>query len=131
MAQNPPEGFPQITPYLLYEDLDGAVDWLVATFAFTERVRMKGPDGKANHAELAPHLQVWFRADSLHLADGERVHVWPDQSGHGRDLSVTYRVWSPRAGYPGHAEYRDFHTFDHASGFRPARSAACSREASR
>src|SRR5437879_11540127 len=52
MVQNPPEGFPQITPYLLYEDLDAAVDWLLATFGFTERVRMPGPDGKANHAEL-------------------------------------------------------------------------------
>jgi 1,4-alpha-glucan branching enzyme len=39
----------------------------------------------------------------------------------GRDLAVSYRVWSPRAGYPGSAEYRDFHTFDHPSGFRPAR----------
>ena len=39
----------------------------------------------------------------------------------GRDLEVTYRVWSPRAGYPGAPDYRDFHTFDHASGFRPAR----------
>jgi 1,4-alpha-glucan branching enzyme len=39
----------------------------------------------------------------------------------GRDLDVTYRVWSPRAGYPGAADYRDFHTFDHPSGFRPAR----------
>lgn len=39
----------------------------------------------------------------------------------GRDLDVTYRVWSPRAGYPGDAAYRDFHTFDHPSGFRPAR----------
>jgi 1,4-alpha-glucan branching enzyme len=39
----------------------------------------------------------------------------------GRDLTVSYRVWSPRAGYPGHRHYRDFHTFDHASGFRPAR----------
>ena len=39
----------------------------------------------------------------------------------GRDLDVTYRVWSPRDGYPGAAEYRDFHTFDHPSGFRPAR----------
>ena len=39
----------------------------------------------------------------------------------GRDLDVTYRVWSPRAGYPGDAEYRDFHTFDHPTGFRPAR----------
>src|SRR4051812_27601231 len=39
----------------------------------------------------------------------------------GRDLDVTYRVWSPRRGYPGGRHYRDFHTFDHASGFHPAR----------
>jgi 1,4-alpha-glucan branching enzyme len=30
-------------------------------------------------------------------------------------------VWSPKAGYPGHAAYRDFHTFDHPSGLKPAR----------
>jgi PhnB protein len=53
MAQNPPEGFPRITPYLLYEDLDATLDWLLATFGFTERVRMNGPDGKANHAEVS------------------------------------------------------------------------------
>jgi 1,4-alpha-glucan branching enzyme len=39
----------------------------------------------------------------------------------GRDLPVTYRVWSPKAGYPGHRDYRDFHTFDHVSGIKPAR----------
>ena len=39
----------------------------------------------------------------------------------GRDLEVTYRVWSPRKGYPGSAEYRDFHTWDHESGLKPAR----------
>jgi len=39
----------------------------------------------------------------------------------GRDLDVTYRVWSPRAGYPGDPAYRDFHTFDHPSGLKPAR----------
>lgn len=39
----------------------------------------------------------------------------------GRDLDVTYRVWSPRRGYPGGPWYRDFHTVDDASGFRPAR----------
>ncbi|HEX8306135.1 MAG TPA: glycoside hydrolase family 57 protein [Jatrophihabitans sp.] len=38
-----------------------------------------------------------------------------------RDLDVSYRIWSSRTGYPGGACYRDFHTFDHASGFRPAR----------
>ena len=39
----------------------------------------------------------------------------------GRDLDVTYRVWSPKAGYPGDPAYRDFHTFDHPSGLKPSR----------
>lgn len=38
----------------------------------------------------------------------------------GRDLDVTYRVWSPRKGYPGHHEYRDFHVVDD-NGFRTRR----------
>ncbi len=38
----------------------------------------------------------------------------------GRDLDVTYRVWSPRKGYPGHHEYRDFHVVDDL-GFRTRR----------
>jgi 1,4-alpha-glucan branching enzyme len=38
-----------------------------------------------------------------------------------RDLDVTYRVWSPRRGYPGGRDYRDFHTYDHPSGLKPAR----------
>lgn len=39
----------------------------------------------------------------------------------GRDLDVTYRVWSPRRGYPGGRWYRDFHTYDHTWGFRHSR----------
>jgi 1,4-alpha-glucan branching enzyme len=39
----------------------------------------------------------------------------------GRDLEVTYRVWSPKSGYPGDPAYRDFHTYDHPSGLKPAR----------
>nr|WP_067862418.1 glycoside hydrolase family 57 protein [Nocardia shimofusensis] len=39
----------------------------------------------------------------------------------GRDLHVSYRVWSPKSGYPGHAAYRDFHHYDHATGLKPAR----------
>lgn len=36
----------------------------------------------------------------------------------GRDLDVTYRVWSPRRGYPGGRWYRDFHAYHHESGFK-------------
>ena len=52
MVSNPPEGFPQVSPYLLYEDVDAAVDWLVQTFGLDPKVRMPGPDGKTVHAEL-------------------------------------------------------------------------------
>ncbi len=43
---------PRITPYLLYEDLEGAVTWLGKAFGFRERLRHAGPDGKLVHAEM-------------------------------------------------------------------------------
>jgi PhnB protein len=48
-----PSDFPRVTPYLLYNDVDAAVDFLIAAFGFEERVRMPGPDGKTMHAEVA------------------------------------------------------------------------------
>ena len=39
----------------------------------------------------------------------------------GRDLDVTYRVWSLRRGYPGDPAYLDFHSYDHEWGFRTRR----------
>lgn len=53
MPQNPPPGMPRITPYLFYEDVPAALDWLARTFGFEERVRMDGPDGSVLHAEMA------------------------------------------------------------------------------
>ena len=44
-----------------------------------------------------------------------------DVAAFGRDLQVSYRVWSPKSGYPGHAAYRDFHTYDHRTGLKAAR----------
>jgi len=43
---------PQVVPYLLYADAGVAMDWLIKTFAFTERVRDKRSDGAVRHAEL-------------------------------------------------------------------------------
>jgi 1,4-alpha-glucan branching enzyme len=53
-------------------------------------------------------------ADAWTLGDSDVVAF-------GRDLEVTYRVWSPRRGYPGGPWYRDFHAYDHDSGFRLSR----------
>ena len=52
MPQNPAPGMPRVTPYLFYEDVGAAVDWLARAFDFRERVRMPGPDGTVMHAEM-------------------------------------------------------------------------------
>ena len=52
MPQNPPKGDPRIAPYLLYEDVAAALDWLGAAFGFRERVRFAGQDGTVSHAEM-------------------------------------------------------------------------------
>jgi PhnB protein len=51
MVDNPPAGFPRITPYLLYADVDAALDFVVKAFGFEETVRMPGADGTTMHAE--------------------------------------------------------------------------------
>jgi uncharacterized glyoxalase superfamily protein PhnB len=49
--ENPPEGYPRIAPYLLYEDPSAALDWLARAFGFRERFRHEF-DGLINHAEM-------------------------------------------------------------------------------
>ena len=41
-----------VTPYLLYEDVAAALDWLSKAFGFRETVRYQGEAGYVNHAEM-------------------------------------------------------------------------------
>ena len=41
-----------ITPYLLYEDVDAALDWLGRAFGFEEQLRFTSEAGYVNHAEM-------------------------------------------------------------------------------
>jgi uncharacterized glyoxalase superfamily protein PhnB len=43
---------PAIAPYLLYEDVDAALDFLARAFGFTEELRYTGPEGYVSHAEM-------------------------------------------------------------------------------
>ena len=52
VVQNPPEGYPRISPYLYYEDGAAAIEWLTRAFGFRERMRMPGEEGRIMHAEL-------------------------------------------------------------------------------
>jgi PhnB protein len=40
------------TPYLLYEDVGAALDWLSRAFGFRECLRFQGEDGAVTHAEM-------------------------------------------------------------------------------
>ena len=41
-----------ITPYLLYEDVDSALEFLARAFGFEEQVRFTSDAGYVNHAEM-------------------------------------------------------------------------------
>jgi PhnB protein len=41
-----------ITPYLLYEEVDAALDFLARAFGFEEQLRFTGTEGYVTHAEM-------------------------------------------------------------------------------
>ncbi len=75
MATNPLPHFPRITPYLLYEDVPAALDWLAGAFGFRERLRFTGDDGTVNHAEME------YGAGVIMLGDPGDDYRNPKRSG--------------------------------------------------
>ena len=41
-----------ISPYLYYEDVESALEWLARVFGFRERLRVPGAAGRITHAEM-------------------------------------------------------------------------------
>ena len=60
-----PDGYPQVTPYLICDDASAAIDFYTQVFGATERVRMPGPDGKIGHAELQVGDSLLMLADEF------------------------------------------------------------------
>ena len=52
MPANPPAGMPRMIPYLFYNDLPAALDWLAKAFGLETRMSMAGPEGQVMHAEM-------------------------------------------------------------------------------
>ncbi|WP_433264355.1 1,4-alpha-glucan branching protein domain-containing protein [Actinosynnema sp. CS-041913] len=101
--------------------------------ADTRRRIGTAPEGIwAPECAYAPGLEEGYAAAGVRrfLVDGPSLHGDTaagrpvgdsDVVCFGRDLEVSYRVWSPKVGYPGDPAYRDFHTYDHPSGLKPSR----------
>jgi len=53
MAVKPiPDGYPRVTPYLVVDGAQKAIEFYTTVLGATERMRMPGPDGRIGHAEL-------------------------------------------------------------------------------
>lgn len=77
--------FQGVTPNLMYEDLDVAIDWLTSVCGFRERARYVDEDGVARQAELyAGENEIWISGHGEGLwerqARGPEVYivVWVD-----------------------------------------------------
>ena len=58
-----PDGYPRVTPYLIVDDADAAIDFYKSVLGASERMRMAGQDGKVGHAELEIGDSVIMLAD--------------------------------------------------------------------
>ena len=47
-----PDGYRDITPYLVVDGADRLIDFITKAFGAKERMRMPGPGGKIGHAEV-------------------------------------------------------------------------------
>jgi PhnB protein len=47
-----PEGYPQVTPYLVVDGANAAIEFYAKVFGTRERMRLPGPDDTVGHAEL-------------------------------------------------------------------------------
>jgi PhnB protein len=66
MAVKPiPEGYPRVSPYLVVDGAQKAIEFYTTVLGFTERMRMPGPDGRIGHAELQLGDSVLMLADEF------------------------------------------------------------------
>lgn len=60
-----PDGYPQVSPYLIVDGASQAIDFYTKVLGATERMRMGAPGGKVGHAELQFGDSVVMLADEF------------------------------------------------------------------
>ena len=65
MAKPIPDGYPRVTPYLIVDGANVAIDFYISVFGAKERMRMPGPDDRVGHAELEIGESLIMLADEF------------------------------------------------------------------
>jgi PhnB protein len=60
-----PDEYPQVTPYLIVDGANAAIEFYAEVFGTTERGRLPGPDGRIGHAELELGSSLIMLADEM------------------------------------------------------------------
>jgi PhnB protein len=60
-----PDEYPQVTPYLIVDGANAAIEFYNDVFGTTERGRLPGPDGRIGHAELELGSSLIMLADEM------------------------------------------------------------------
>ena len=81
---NPPTGMPRMVPYLFYEDVASALEWLSRVFGFVEHLRFTEEDGSVTHAEMRMSDGV------IMLGDPGEGYENPKQHDHLHSSLVVY-----------------------------------------
>ena len=58
-----PEGYPRVTPYLIVDGANAAIEFYSSVLGASERMRLPMPDGRVGHAELELGDSIIMLAD--------------------------------------------------------------------
>jgi len=119
MAVKPiPDGYPQVTPYLVVDGAAAAIEFYNSVLGTTERMRMPAPGGRIGHAELQLGNSVIMLADeapevgalspptvggspvtlSVYVEDGDDVVARAEQAGATVLRPVENQFYGDRSG---------------------------------
>ena len=113
-----PDGYPQVTPYLIVDGADAAIRFYANVFGAKERMRMGGPDGKVGHAEFEIGTGLVMLADehpemgargpksiggtpvtiSVYVEDVDAVHAAALEAGATELRAVENQFYGDRVG---------------------------------
>ena len=65
MVKPIPDSYPRVTPYLIVDDANAAINFYISVLGAEERMRMPGPDDKVGHAELTIGDSMIMLADEF------------------------------------------------------------------
>jgi len=71
-----PDGYHNLTPYLIVDGAAKAIDFYKKVFGATEKMRMPAPGGKVGHAELTLGDSMIMLADELPEMDHRGPHAY-------------------------------------------------------